>query len=188
MRKWVDSLQFNALHFWQARKRKIKMEENWDEEEELEPESKFKLPQYSLRTLMIAVTAAAVFFSFVAWWGLYPVVFILASALGVFLGLLLCSSIGLGFNFNDLRWDIAKCFIVACATIAPFFIMPYLLSLLNIPFFSGAIYLFTPIFFYWLCMKTVWDDLELPEIFLTAVVSFFTWALVTYVTSLIFGL
>ncbi len=36
-------------------------------------------------------------------------------------------------------------------------------------------------------MKTAWDDLELPEIFITAVVSFFTWAAVTYVTSLIFG-
>ena len=64
------------------------MDENWEEEEEeLEPASSFKLPQYSLRTLMIVVTGAAVFFSLVAWWGLYPVVFILADALGVFLGL-----------------------------------------------------------------------------------------------------
>jgi hypothetical protein len=166
------------------------MAENWEEDEnedeELEPASSFKLPQYSLRTLMIVVTGAAVFFSFVACLGLYPVVFILADALGVFLGLLLCSSIGLGFNFDDMRWDIAKCFMVACVTIAPFYIMPYLLSFLDFSFFSGAIYLFTPVFFYWLCMKTAWDDLDLPEIFLTAIVSFFTWAGVTYVTSLIF--
>ncbi|MGA2799245.1 MAG: hypothetical protein ABSE63_16820, partial [Thermoguttaceae bacterium] len=121
------------------------MDENWDEEEEFEPESKFKLPQYSLRTLMIVVTATVVFFSLVAWWGLYPVVFILADALGVFLGLLLCSTIGLGFNFDDLRWDIAKCFIVAFVTFAPFYILPYFLSLLNMPFLSGAIYLFTPV-------------------------------------------
>jgi hypothetical protein len=60
MRKWMDSLQFNALHFWLARGRKIKMEANWDEEEELEPASRLKLPQFSLRTLMIVVTAAAV--------------------------------------------------------------------------------------------------------------------------------
>jgi hypothetical protein len=183
MRKMADSLQFNVLHFRQAGKRKIKMQENRDEEEELEPASKFKLPQFSLRTLMIAVTAAAVFFSFVAWWGLYPVVFILASALGVFLGLLLCSSIGLGFNFNDLRWDIAKCFMVACITIAPLYLVP----LLHLPVLESTVYVFAPPFFYWLCMKTAWDDLDLPEIFLTAVVSFFTWAIVTYVTSLIFG-
>jgi hypothetical protein len=36
-------------------------------------------------------------------------------------------------------------------------------------------------------MKAAWDDLELPEIFITAVIAFFTWAAVTYVTSLIFG-
>ena len=163
------------------------MDENWDEEEEFEPESKFKLPQFSLRTLMIVVTAAAVFCSLVAWWGLYPVVFILADALGVFLGLLICSSIGLGFAFEDLRWDIAKCFIVACVTIAPLYLLIYLLPLLNMPFLSSAIYFFTPVFFYWLCMKTAWDDLELHEIFITAVISFFTWATVTYVVSLIFG-
>ncbi|MGD0382629.1 MAG: hypothetical protein ABSA77_03840 [Thermoguttaceae bacterium] len=165
------------------------MEDNWDEEdeEELESSSGFKLPQFSLRTLMIVVTGAAVLCSLVAWWGLYPVVFILADALGVFLGLLICSSIGLGFAFEDLRWDIAKCFIVACVTIAPLYLLLYLLPLLKMPFLSSAIYLFTPVFFYWLCMKTAWDDLELPEIFITAVISLFTWALVSYVAFLIFG-
>ena len=163
-------------------KRNRTMAENWEEEEEeSEPAFRFKLPQYSLRTLMIVVTGAAVFFSLVAWWGLFPIVFIFAAALGVFLGLLICSSVGMGFNFDDLRWDVAKCFIVACATIAPFYILPYLLDLMNIPFISGAIYVFAPAFFYWLSMKTAWDDLELPEIFLTAVVSFFTWAAVTYI-------
>ena len=178
-------MQFNLLNFRQASERERTMDENWEEEdeEELEPATRFKLPQYSLRTLMIVVTGAAVFFSFVACLGLYPVVFILASALGVFLGLLLCSSIGLGFNFNDLRWDIAKCFMVACATIAPFYLVP----LLHLPVLESTVYVFAPPFFYWLCMKTAWDDLDLPEIFLTAIVSFFTWAFVTYVTSLIFG-
>ena len=160
------------------------MDENWEEEEELEQEPSFRLPQYSLRTLMIVVTAAAIFFSLVAWWGLYPVVFILADTLGVFLGLLLCSIIGLGFNFNDLRWDIAKCFMVACATFAPFYVVP----LLHLPVLESTVYVFAPPFFYWLSMKTAWDDLELPEIFITAVVSFFTWASLTYVTSLIFGM
>jgi hypothetical protein len=177
-----------------AEERKTTMEDKWDEEEdeeeELEPASWFKRPQFSLRTLMIVVTGAAVLCSLVAWLG-YAVLFIIASiiasALGIFLGLLICSSIGLGFAFEDLRWDIAKCFIVACATIAPLYLLPYLLPLLNMPILSSAIYLFTPVFFYWLCMKTAWNDLELHEIFIAAVVSFFTWAPVAYVASLIFG-
>ncbi|MGD0516967.1 MAG: hypothetical protein ABSA26_05470 [Thermoguttaceae bacterium] len=162
------------------------MEDKWDEEdeEELEPASWFKRPQFSLRTLMIVVTGAAVLCSLVAWLG-YAVLFILAAALGIFLGLLICSSIGLGFAFEDLRWDIAKCFIVACATIAPLYLLPYILPSLNMPILSSAIYLFTPVFFYWLGMNTAWNDLELHEIFITAVISFFTWALVSYVTSLV---
>ncbi len=160
------------------------MDENWDEEEELESASKFKLPQYSLRTLMTIVTGAAVFFSLVAWWGLYPVVFILGAALGIFLGLLLCSSIGLGFVFEDLRWDIAKCLLIACATIAPL----YLLRIFQIPILSTTLYIFTPALAYWFCIKVAWDDIESPEIFITAIISFFTWAAITYVTSMIFGM
>jgi hypothetical protein len=60
------------LDFRQASERNETMVENWDEEEEeLEAASSFKLPHYSLRTLMIVVTGAAVFFSLVAWWGFY---------------------------------------------------------------------------------------------------------------------
>ncbi len=164
------------------------MDENWDEEEELESESKFKLPQYSLRTLMIVVTGAAVLCSLIAWLG-YVVVFIFAGALGIFLGLLLCTYAGLGFAFENLPWDVAKCFIVACATIAPLYILPYFFHVLDIfPFFAGPIYVFAPPFFYWVSMKTAWNDIGLLEIFITAVVSFFTWAFVSYVVAMVVAL
>jgi hypothetical protein len=159
------------------------MDENWDEEEDLEPASNFKLPQFSPRTLMTVLIGAAIFFSLVVWWGLYPVVFILSSALGIFLGLLLCSYVGLGFTFDNLPYDIAKCLLVACATFAPI----YLLPLMHIPILSTTLYPFAPVFFYWLGMKVAWNELEAPELFLTAIISFFTWATLTYVTSLIFG-
>jgi hypothetical protein len=140
-------------------------------------------PQFSLRTLMIVVTGAAVVFSLIAWWGLFPAVAIFGIALGIFLGLLLCSYLGLCSGFNDLRWDIPKCFMVACATVGPVCI----LVLLNIPNFPYYIYPFIPAFCYWFTMKSAWEELELPEIFLTAVISFCTMATMVYVTSKIVG-
>jgi hypothetical protein len=162
------------------------MENNRDEEEELESASGFKPPQFSLRTLMIVVTGTAIFCSLVAWLG-YAVLFIFSCALGIFLGLSICSALGLGFGFEDLRWDIAKCFMVACVVVAPLYILPYLLSLTNAPLLSSALYVFAPAFFFWLGMQTAWNDLELPEIFITAVITFFTWAFLSYVAGLIFG-
>ena len=158
-----------------------------EDEGELESASTFKLPQYSLRTLMIVVTGAAVLFSLFAWLG-FVAVFILGGALGVFLGLLLCSALGLGFTFEDLRWDIPKCFIVAFVTIAPFYCLPYLIAWTHADFLASFLYLFTPVFFYWLSMKTAWNDLELPAVFVTAFVAFFTWAAVAFVAATIAGL
>jgi hypothetical protein len=161
------------------------VEENWDEEDEESASTPAGKPlQFSLRTLMTVVTAAAIFFSLVAWWGLYPVVFILGSALGTFLGLLLCTYIGLGFSFDNLPWDISKCLIVSCVTIGPL----YLLPLLQIPILSTSAYPLVPPLCYWFGMQVAWDDLESPEIFISAIVSFFTWATITYLTSLLFPL
>ena len=39
-------------------------------------------------------------------------------ALGMFLGLLICSHVGLAFGFTDLRRDILKCVVVAIVTVA----------------------------------------------------------------------
>lgn len=161
------------------------MDENWDEEDEGSASTPAGKPlQFSLRTLMTVVTAAAIFFSLVARWGLYPVVFILASALGTFLGLLLCSYIGLGFVFDNLPWDIGKCLIVSCVTIGSIYLMP----LLQIPILSTFAYPLVPPLCYWLSMQAAWNDLEMPEIFISAVVSFFTWAPIVYLTSLVFPL
>jgi hypothetical protein len=158
-----------------------------EEDGESESATRFKLPQYSLRTLIIVVTGAAVLLSLFAWLGFFAV-FILGGALGVFLGLLLCSALGFSFAFDDLRWDVPKCFIVAFATIAPFYFLPYLIDWTHADSFASILYLFTPIFCYWLSMTTAWHDLELPEIFVTALVSFFTWAAVAYAASVIAAL
>jgi len=161
------------------------MDSDW--EEESAPRRARKPPQYSLRTLMTVVTAAAIFFSLIAWWGLYPFVLIFSSifsiALGTFLGLLLCSYIGLGFEFGNLRWDIAKCLVVACAPIAPIYLMA-LLQIPLIPLFLAA-YALVAALCYWFVMKLAWDDLGSLAIFISVIISFFTWIFALFLTHIV---
>lgn len=80
-------------------------------------------PQFSLRTMLLAVTAFAVLCSLVAVFGhtgiggLTMVAVILAAAAGAFVGLLICSYAGLGFGFDDLKWDALKCVGLAAMTV-----------------------------------------------------------------------
>ena len=106
------------------------------------------------------MTGLAVVCGTIAWLGLLPVLAVISLAGGTFLGLLLCNYLGLGFAFEDLPWDIAKCFIIAAIAIIPVAIVVRL----QLEFFP--VYACLMLFFlaYRLSMKFSWLDIEQPEI------------------------
>lgn len=118
-------------------------------------------PQFGLRTLLLATTVFAGLCSLVALFGLtgalgaIMIVVILATGVGTFVGLLICSYAGLGFGFEDLRWEVLKC--LALGTIA--ILSAYgLFSLAE----ASPILLVIPILMA-VCMKLFWQDLEAIE-------------------------
>lgn len=133
-----------------------------DEEPELQPW------QFSLRTLMIAVTAFAVFCSLVAWWGAIIVVTVSAYTVGTFIGLLIASYGGMDFEFSDLRWDVIKCFAIGTAVVL---LAVGLLWLAPVP----HVLLVLPIVMY-VATKLCWLELENPAIVIVSLTALFTTA------------
>jgi len=117
--------------------------------------SKDPPPQFGLRTMLLGMTAFAVVCGLVAWCGLtgYNGVIvlgvILAAAVGTFIGLLICSYAGLGFGFEDLRWEVLRCLAVCTITV----LSGYGLALL-----SPGLVLIAPLVM-GVCMKLAWPDI-----------------------------
>ena len=93
---------------------------------------------------------------------------ILAAAAGTFLGLLLCSSLGLGFGFEDLKIDVAKCVVLAAVVV---------LQAAGLLALAKNVYVVAPTpVVWWIGIKLCWHDIENPEIFLTGAVALSTTA------------
>jgi hypothetical protein len=133
-------------------------------EEVAEPE--LQRWQFSLRTLLTAVTAFAVFCSLVAWWGWIIVVSVCAYTAGTFIGLVIVSYGGLDFEFTDLRWDITKCFSIGTAIV---FLVVGLLWLAPVV----HVLLVVPIVMY-VVTKLCWLELENPAIVIISLSAIFT--------------
>lgn len=91
------------------------------------------------------------------------VVLILANAAGTFAGLLLCSHLGLGFGFGDLKYDVLRCLALAAIVLLPacglFCWAPH----------PGVILPFLIVWF--IVIKLLWLELQNAEIVVTGVVS-----------------
>lgn len=90
-------------------------------------------------------------------------VLILANAAGTFAGLLLCSYLGLGFGFGDLKYDVLKCLALAAIVLVP------ASALLCWAPHPGVILPFLIVWF--IVMKLLWLDLEKAEIVVTGLVA-----------------
>ena len=145
------------------------------------PEPRLRLPrfQFSLRTLFIVTTALAVLCSLMAWWGPVLLLLMLAGSVGTFLGLLVCAYSGLENPFDDVRWDVAKCFILGCAVplagYGAFRIWD--LRAMVIVALSGVI-----------LIKALWLDLEGTEIVVVALTALATTAVAALLLGSLFGL
>jgi hypothetical protein len=149
-------------------------EQNDDEEiEDESPEPDRPWYQFGISTLLYLMTGTAVLCSMIAWLGLLPVLLVLSIAGGTFLGLLFCSYLGLGFAFEDLPWDIAKCFIIAVIAIIPGALLAYmefeLFPVRACVILSGLAYCFS--------FKFAWLDIENPEILICSLVALFVMAI-----------
>jgi len=124
------------------------------------PMSKDPPPQFGLRTMLLGMTAFAVVCGLVAWCGLTGyngaiiVGVILAVAAGTFIGLLICSYAGLGFGFEDLRWEVLRC--LALGTIA-------VLSAYGLGSVSPGLVLIVPLVMA-VCIKLFWPEIAGVEI------------------------
>jgi hypothetical protein len=148
--------------------------EHLDEEPESEngDQPSWTLPrfQFSLATLMGVVTGTALLCGLIKWWGLIPVLFLIGSAAGTFLGLLVCNYFGLGFAFENLRADMLKCFLIPGAAMAAWF----LISLIPM---SPALLRSTLIInflIFWIGMKMAWLDIEMYEIIICFIGALFS--------------
>ena len=115
-------------------------------------------PQFGLRTMLLGVAALAVVCGLVAtvglrgWPGVVMVVVILATAVGAFVGLWICCYAGLGFGFEDLRWDILKCLALAAITILVAYVAVSLSPAPQVLFLVPIVMA--------VCMKLFWLDIE----------------------------
>ncbi|MCC6126372.1 MAG: hypothetical protein IT426_15550 [Pirellulales bacterium] len=125
--------------------------------------------QFGISTLLYIMTGLAVLCGFISWLGLLPILLVISLAGGTFLGLLLCNYWDLGFAFEDLRWDVAKCFIIAGITILP----GAILVLCRFEYFPTRSCVILSGLAYFFSLKMAWLDMENPEIliaFLAAVI------------------
>ena len=147
-----------------------------DDDQEMEddaPESTGFRFQFGISTLLYVMTGLAVFCGLIAWLGLLPILLIISIAGGTFLGLLACSYFGLGFAFENLPWDIAKCFIIAAIAIVPGAILVYF----QFQFFPAWACFILSGFAYCFSMKFAWLDIENPEILICSLVAVFVMAM-----------
>jgi hypothetical protein len=100
---------------------------------------------------------------------LVPVVFLIGSAGGTFLGLLACNYFGLGFAFEDLRSDILKCVLIPTASLGSW----WLISLIPLSPWLVRSALIINFFIYWIGMKLAWLDIELHEILICCISALF---------------
>ncbi|MBN2579905.1 MAG: hypothetical protein JXB10_13030 [Pirellulales bacterium] len=148
--------------------------EDFDDEEELEngaePAWTFPRLQFSLAQLLWVVTGAAVLCGLIAWWGAIPVLFLIGSAGGTFLGLLVCNYFGLGFAFENLRADLLKCVVIPAVPLGAWHL------LMLFPFIVLPLWTFLIVFFltYWMGMKFAWLDIEMHEIVLCCICTIFS--------------
>ncbi len=148
-------------------------QDNGREKEDDVPETTGFRFQFGISTLLYIMTGLAVLCGLMAWVGLLPILLIISIAGGTFLGLLACNYFGLGFAFENLPWDIAKCFIIAGIAVVPGTIF----VLFQFQFFpvwacfilSGLAYCFS--------MKFAWLDIENPEILVCSLVAVFVMAM-----------
>jgi hypothetical protein len=148
-------------------------EQDDQEIEDDAPESTGFRFQFGISTLLYIMTGLVVLCGLIAWVGLLPLLLIISIAGGTFLGLLACSYFGLGFAFENLTWDIAKCFIIAMIAIIPGAVLVHF----QFEFFPvwacfilcGLAYCFS--------MKFAWLDIENPEILLCSLAAVFVMAM-----------
>jgi hypothetical protein len=134
--------------------------------------------QFGISTLLYIMTGLAVLCGLIAWLGLLPILLIISIAGGTFIGLLACSYFGLGFAFENLPWDIAKCFIIAGIAIVP----GAILVMLHFDLFPAWACFILCGFAYCFSMKFAWLDIENPEILVCslAAVAIMTLAVVIF--------
>lgn len=117
-------------------------------------------PQFTLRTLLLVMTAVAVVCSLVAVCGLtgYDAAIllglILAVGMGTFVGLLICSYAGLGFGFEDLKWEVFRCLAVGAITVLSGHVLVSL---------SAGLILVVPLLMV-ICIKVFWPEVAGVEI------------------------
>jgi hypothetical protein len=119
--------------------------------------------QFGISTLLYIMTGLAVLCGFISWLGLLPILLVISIAGGTFLGLFLCNYWGLGFAFEDLPWDIGKCFIIAGLTILP----GVILVLCRFEYFPTRTCVILSGLTYFFSIKLSWLDIENPEILIT---------------------
>jgi len=91
--------------------------------------------------------------------GIVLVLLVVTVAVGMFLGLLICSHVGIGFGFTDLRKDILKCVLVSIVTVAA---GAGLLTL------AGSLRVLLPLPVIWyIVVKLCWLELEKAEVAIT---------------------
>jgi hypothetical protein len=118
--------------------------------------------QFGLRTMLLGMTAFAILCGLVAWCGLTGrtgvsmIIVILGAGAGTFIGLLICSYAGLGFGFEDLKWEVVKCLALGAVTVLSAY---GLLSLAPV-YHLLAITIILMI----VCIKLFWPDVEGVEI------------------------
>lgn len=142
------------------------------EEETLEP-GRFRF-QFGISTLLYIMTGLAVLCGTIAWLGVVPVLMIVSIAGGTFGGLFLCNFFGLGFGFEELSWDIAKCFIIAAIAIIPGSILVHLRFQyfpLNACFILSALA-------YCFSVKIAWLDIENPEVLICSLSALVTMVII----------
>jgi hypothetical protein len=88
-------------------------------------------------------------------------ILIVTSTSGTFIGLYICSLLGLGFGFGDLKRDIARCL---CLSLTVVLIGVGLYSIALTP----RVLIVLPVLWF-IGIKLAWIDLEKPEIAITGV-------------------
>lgn len=112
--------------------------------------------QFSLRTMFVITTAFAVLCGLIAWWGAIVLILVIACGAGMFAGLILCPVFGLECGLGDLRWDAAKCLLLATLIVFPAYLLgsyglaPH--ALISVAVVAGF------------GVKATWSDLDLPEV------------------------
>ena len=130
-------------------------------DEQPEPAPERRPFRFRRRTTFLALAAVAVFCGLVAWQGVIVIVLmvlIAANAAGTLFGLWFCPQIGLDSVLEDLRWDVAKCVVLATIVI----LVAYGLIRL-----SPVHYVLLPVPIVILVLaKSFWLDLQRGEIIL----------------------